>query len=86
MTIAINAPDKASFSVGYIEDGLTDTVFDQAGIDPRLPGIFAITHDELFEGTRYKQILVVYIGKQPIIPCDLPWRRQQIRGGCKPMF
>ena len=78
--VVTNAPEEASFSVGYIEDSLTDLVLDQAGIDPRLPSIYAVTHDELFEGSKAKQILVVYIGEQPIDPCEQPWMRLQVRG------
>jgi hypothetical protein len=79
--VATNAPNGASFSVGYVEDTVTELVLDQAGIDPRLKGIFAITHDELFEGEQYKQLLSIYIGRQPINPCERPWSRVQIRGG-----
>ena len=78
--VATNAPDGASFSVGYIEDAVTDLVLDQAGIDPRLPGIYAVTHDELYENTKAKQVLVVYIGEQHIDPCEQPWMRLQVRG------
>jgi hypothetical protein len=32
--IVTNAPDNASFSVGYIEDSITDVILDQTGVEP----------------------------------------------------
>jgi len=78
--IATNSPDNASFSVGYIEDSITNVVLDQAGIDSRIPGLFAITHDKLFEGDKYKQVLMIYIDKQPIEPCSEGFYRVEVRG------
>ena len=81
VTVAINAPEDASFSVGYIEDNITDVILEQAGIDPRVRGIYAITHDELYEVGRYKTLLEIYLKEQPVRRCSEPWNRVETRGG-----
>ena len=70
-TVTLNGAEEADNLLGYIEDSIIDTIMGEASPKQHLKQVLAITRDELTNGTRCHQQIMLYTSshrlKEPAI-------------------